>query len=44
VDKGVTSMEKELGGVQDFEKIKELLKNCLADTLGIRYCADQIKI
>jgi lipoyl(octanoyl) transferase len=33
VDKGVTSMEKELGSVQDMEKVKGLLKNCLDDIL-----------
>jgi len=33
VDKGVTSMEKELGRKQDMEQIKGLLKNCLIDTL-----------
>jgi len=35
IDKGVTSMEKELGAVQDFKKIKDLLKGYLADTLGV---------
>jgi lipoyl(octanoyl) transferase len=35
VDKGVTSMERELGAEQDFGKVKELLKRCLADTLGV---------
>jgi lipoyl(octanoyl) transferase len=35
VDKGVTSMEKELAAVQDFENVKNLLKGCLADTLGV---------
>lgn len=44
VDKGVTSMEKELGEKQDFEKVKELLKNYLADTLGVSYCVNQRKI
>jgi len=44
VDKGVTSMQKELGEVQDFEKVKELLKDCLADTLEVGYYANQIKI
>lgn len=34
-DKGVTSMEKELGGKQDIEKVKQLLKCYLADTLGV---------
>jgi lipoyl(octanoyl) transferase len=37
VDKGVTSMEKELGEVQDFGKVKEFLKECLAKTLKIHY-------
>ncbi len=44
VDKGVTSMEKELGAVQDIEKVKELLKHCLADTFKFSLIADQIKI
>jgi lipoyl(octanoyl) transferase len=35
VDKGVTSMEKELGGKQDIEKVKVLLKQCLVSTLGV---------
>ena len=35
VDKGVTSMEKELGAVQDMEKVKGLLKGCLANILGV---------
>ena len=35
VDKGVTSMAKELGAEQDMEKVKELLKRSLADTLGV---------
>ena len=35
VDKGVTSMEKELGVRQDFEKIRDLLKGYLADTLKV---------
>jgi lipoyl(octanoyl) transferase len=35
VDKGVTSMEKELGAVQDIEKVKGMLKNCLAEALKI---------
>jgi lipoyl(octanoyl) transferase len=34
-DKGVTSMEKELGAVQELDQVKELLKRCLADTLGV---------
>jgi lipoyl(octanoyl) transferase len=33
VDKGVTSMEKELGVKQDMPKVKLLLKNCLEATL-----------
>jgi lipoyl(octanoyl) transferase len=41
VDKGVTSMEKELGEKQDFEKVKELLKDCLADALGLSYFTNQ---
>jgi len=35
VDKGVTSMEKELGAVQDLDVVKSLLKKCLADFLEI---------
>jgi lipoyl(octanoyl) transferase len=35
VDKGVTSMEKELGEKQDIEKVKVLLKQCLVSTLGV---------
>jgi len=35
VDKGVTSMQKELGTIQDIEKVKGLLKKCLADTLRV---------
>jgi lipoyl(octanoyl) transferase len=35
VDKGVTSMEKELGGIQDIKKVKEVLKSSLANTLGV---------
>jgi len=35
VDKGVTSMEKELGEKQDLEKVKELLKKCLVSVLGV---------
>jgi lipoyl(octanoyl) transferase len=37
VDKGVTSMEKELGEVQDIGKIKDLLKECIAKTLKVHY-------
>ena len=37
VDKGITSMEKELGMVQDFGKVKELLKRSLAKSLKIHY-------
>jgi lipoyl(octanoyl) transferase len=44
VDKGVTSLGKELGEEQDFEKVKALLKDCLAETLAVSYCADKIKI
>jgi lipoyl(octanoyl) transferase len=33
VDKGVTSMEKELGAVQDISKIKLILKDCLETIL-----------
>jgi lipoyl(octanoyl) transferase len=40
VDKGVTSMEKELGAVQDIEKVKVLLKDCLADTFKFSLIAD----
>jgi lipoyl(octanoyl) transferase len=35
VDKGITSMEKELGMAQDMEEVKGMLKNCLADTLRV---------
>jgi lipoyl(octanoyl) transferase len=35
VDKGVTSMEKELGKTQDMKKVKGMLKNCLEDTLRV---------
>lgn len=34
-DKGVTSMEKELGEKQDVEKVKGLLKNYLQDILSV---------
>ena len=33
VDKGITSLEKELGATQDLEKVKELLKNYLETIL-----------
>ena len=33
IDKGVTSMEKELGTVQDFGKVKEMLRLKLAETM-----------
>jgi lipoyl(octanoyl) transferase len=35
VDKGVTSMEKELGTAQDMGKVKGLLKKCLEDVLRV---------
>jgi lipoyl(octanoyl) transferase len=35
VDKGITSMEKELGTTQDMEEVKALLKKSLEDTLGV---------
>jgi lipoyl(octanoyl) transferase len=35
VDKGVTSMEKELGSKQDFGEVKDQLKKTLADTLKV---------
>ena len=35
VDKGITSMEKELGEKQDFEKVKSLLKEYLAENLHV---------
>jgi len=35
VDKGVTSMEKELGAKQDFDRVKERLKDCLAESFGV---------
>jgi lipoyl(octanoyl) transferase len=37
VDKGVTSMEKEVGRRMDFEEVKELLKSYLANILQISY-------
>jgi lipoyl(octanoyl) transferase len=40
VDKGVTSMKKELGKQQDIEEVKVLLKNCLAGTLGVSVIED----
>lgn len=36
-DKGVTSLEKELGGRQDFEDIKRLLKNNLQKTFDLKW-------
>lgn len=36
-DKGVTSLEKELGGRQDFEEIKLLVKNNLQKTLDLKW-------
>lgn len=36
-DKGVTSLEKELGGKQDLEKIKLLVKNNLRDVFGLKW-------
>jgi len=35
VDKGVTSMEKELGAAQDMKKVKEQLKNSLEEILRV---------
>ena len=35
VDKGITSMEKELGATQDIEKIKGLLRDCFSDTFRV---------
>lgn len=37
VDKGVTSMEKELGEMQNIENVKAILKDSLAETLKIHY-------
>jgi lipoyl(octanoyl) transferase len=37
VDKGVTSMERELGAAQDIEKVRGFLKECLAKSLKIHY-------
>ena len=37
VDKGITSMEKELGEGQDFGEVKQLLKSYLAESLKIQY-------
>ncbi len=34
-DKGVTSLEKELGGKQDIEKAKNILRNNLRDLFGL---------
>lgn len=36
-DKGVTSLEKELGGKQDLEKIKLLVKNNLRDVFDLKW-------
>ncbi|HNQ83510.1 MAG TPA: lipoyl(octanoyl) transferase LipB [Bacteroidales bacterium] len=35
IDKGVTSLGKEMGAMQNIEEVKGLLKNCLESTLGI---------
>jgi len=35
IDKGVTSLEKELGARQDIEEVKGVLKKVLFDTLGV---------
>ena len=37
VDKGITSMEKELGEKQDFGEVKHLLKSHLAEALKVHY-------
>jgi len=37
IDKGVTSMEKELGSIQDFGKVKEMLRQKLAETLQFSF-------
>jgi lipoyl(octanoyl) transferase len=37
VDKGVTSMEKELGAKQDIGKVKNLLKKTLSETLKVTF-------
>ena len=34
-DRGVTSVQKELGAKQDFEKAKEVVKDKLAETFGM---------
>jgi len=36
-DKGVTSLEKELGGIQDFEEIKLMVKNNLQKTFDLKW-------
>ncbi|MFZ4704888.1 MAG: lipoyl(octanoyl) transferase LipB [Bacteroidales bacterium] len=36
-DKSVTSLEKELGGKQDMEKVKMLLKEKIADVFGMEF-------
>jgi len=36
-DKGVTSMEKELGMTQDFEQVKKILKEKIQAVFGFRY-------
>jgi len=37
VDKGVTSMEKELGQKQDFNFVKEILKKKMEDVFGMKF-------
>ena len=37
IDKGVTSLEKEIGKKQDMGEVKGLLKNCLGSTLGMSF-------
>ena len=42
-DKGVTSMQKELGSAQDLSKVKEVLKNKLAKQFGYTYDSSEEK-
>jgi len=37
VDKGVTSMEKELGGIVDFKEVENRLKSILAEVFGFEF-------
>lgn len=38
IDKGVTSMEKELGHKPDFESVKEVLKGKIANLFNLHFC------